>query len=89
MRSAAGEILADEPRVERAGDRQRRVGAGRGRGDEQAAVGERLELGDAVVLAAGRADEHARAAQQRAVLVAGASGPSTRTPSRGSTMPAA
>ncbi len=70
MRSAPARSSLDQPRVELAGDRQRRVGAGRRGGDEQAAVGERLELGDPVVLAAGRADEHARAAQQRPVLAA-------------------
>ena len=44
-------------------------GPGAARRDEHAAVGERLELGEAVVLAPRRADEDARAAQQRAVLV--------------------
>ena len=60
---------------------RRRRGAGRARGraaarrrarrrasSRAAAVGERLELGDAVVLAPRRGHEHARAAQQRAVL---------------------
>ncbi len=65
------EILADEARVELAGDRQRRVGPGRGGGHEQAAVGQRLELGDAVVLAARRAHEHAGPAHQRAVVLSG------------------
>ncbi len=59
---------ADEPRVELARERQRRVRAGRGGGHELAAVGERLELRDPVVLAPRRADEDARAAQERPVV---------------------
>ena len=47
---------------------ERGVGAGRGGGDELRAVGERLELRDPEVLATGRGDERAGAAQQRAVL---------------------
>ena len=69
-----GEVVADEARVERAGERQRGVGAGRRRGHEHAAVGERLELGDAVVLAARGRHVDAGAAQQRAVRRPGASG---------------
>ena len=59
---------ADEPRVELPRERQRRVRPRRGRGDEQAPVGERLELRDPVVLPPRRADEHPRAPQQRPVL---------------------
>ncbi len=44
-------------------------GPGAGVRDELAAVGERLELGDPVVLAARRAHEHARAPQQRPVVL--------------------
>ena len=62
------QVLGDEARVQAARQRQRRVGAGRGRGHEQAAVGQRLELGHAVVLAPRGCHEDARAAQQRAVL---------------------
>ena len=47
-------------------------GPGAGGRDERAAVGQRLELGDPVVLAARRGDEDARAAQQRAVRRSGA-----------------
>ena len=64
----ADEVVGDEALVERARDRQRGVRARRRRRDEQAAVGQRLELGDPVVLAPGRAHEDARAPQQRAVL---------------------
>src|SRR5262249_57451786 len=56
---STGEVVAHEPRVELAGQRQRDVRAGGGRGDKHAAVGERLELRDAVVLVGRRGDEHA------------------------------
>ena len=79
-RAARPRVLAHQSRVERARDRQRHVGAGRGRRDEQAAVGERLELGDPVVLAPRGAHEHARATYERAVLREG-SAPDDRTPS--------
>ena len=63
------EILADQPRVEPAGEVERGVRARGGRGHEHAAVGQRLERRDPVVLAARRGDEHARAPQQRSVLL--------------------
>ena len=52
-RASAGVGVGGEDELgrERARERQRRVGAGRGGRDERAAVGERLELRDAVVLA--------------------------------------
>ena len=75
--------------------RRRHAAAGRARGraaaprtararrrDEHAAVGERLELGDAVVLAARRGHVHTRAAQQRAVLLAARSRPPSARPAR-------
>ena len=49
-------------------ERERRIRSGRRRGDEPAAVGERLERADPVVLVARRGDEEPRAAEQRAVL---------------------
>ena len=53
------EPRADEPVVEAARDRRRDVRPGRGRGDEHAAVGERLELRDPVVLAPRGGEEDA------------------------------
>ena len=62
------QVVAHQPRVERSPPRERRggVGAGRRRRDEPAAVRERLQLRQTVVLTAGCADEHARSAQQGA-----------------------
>ena len=60
-------------------ERQRDVRPAAAGRDELAAVGQRLELGEAVVLVERRGDEHARAAQQRAVL-GGGSRPANRTP---------
>ena len=54
-------------------------GPGEGVGDEQAAVGQRLELRDPVVLPPRRADEHPRPPQQRPVVARG-SIPAKRTP---------
>ena len=71
VRSATPEILGDQTRIERAGDRQRGIGAWGGRCDKLAAIGEGLELGEAVVLAAGGANEDTGAAQQRTVVGGG------------------
>ena len=70
MRIAARDVRADQPRVDRARERERGVGDHGLAGDEHGAVGERLELGDAVLLAARRGDVDAGAAEQRAVLAA-------------------
>ena len=60
----SAEILADQTGVQRARHLQCHVGPGRGCRDQQTARGERLELDQPVVLAAGSADEDAGAPQQ-------------------------
>ena len=85
----AREILADQPRIQLPGDRQRRVRPRRRRRDEQASVRQRLELREPVVLPPRRRHEDPRAPQQRPVRRR-LSRPATRTPaaSTGASVPA-
>src|SRR5689334_20678567 len=64
------ELVGHEARVELARQGERGVGTRRRRGDQRAAVGQGLELRDAVVLARRGGDEDAGAAEQGPVLVA-------------------